>query len=233
MIVLYPNFVSNGVKWSFVNSKNKSSALQLKIHGIDVSRHNGDIQWAQLNETRADKDRIEFVFMKATEGLDLVDKKFYENWDNAQRSGLYRGAYHFYLVGKDPKLQALNFILHVKREKGTLRPVVDFETLNGRQYSKERVQNDLKVFLDIVGNAFSCKPIIYTNYPLYQNIIKGNLDEYPIWLSDFNSNNLTYFEGEKPIFWQYSEKGRIPGLNSYVDLNVFLGSKHKFLKYIQ
>jgi lysozyme len=233
MIVFYPNFVSDGHNWTFVDKKNNTSSLKLKINGIDISKHNGDIEWAQLNSAREFKDELKFVFMKATEGVDLVDTKFEDNWNNAKSANLYRGAYHFYLLGKDPKMQALNFILHVKRQKGDLRPVLDFETYNNRYYPQARIIADIQTWLDIVENAFGCKPIIYTNYPLFKKIIKGNFDKYPIWMSDFTSDNLLHFEGEKPILWQYSQTGKIPGFKTNVDLNVFLGSEHKFLKYIQ
>jgi lysozyme len=233
MIVFYPNFVSDGHNWTFVEKKNNTSSLALKINGFDISKHNGDIEWSQINSARKSQDELKFVFMKATEGTDLIDHKFEDNWQNAKTAGLYRGAYHFYLLGKDPKMQALNFILHVKRQNGDLRPVLDFETYNNRNYSAERVLSDIKTWLDIVENAFGSKPIIYTNYPMYKKIIKGNFNEYPIWLSDFTSDNLLHFEGEKPIFWQYSQTGKIPGFKTNVDLNVFLGSEHKFLKYIQ
>ena len=61
------------------------------IHGLDVARFQNDINWRQVRAAG-----ISFAFIKATEGGDLLDPKFKENWRKSGRAGLPRGAYHFY-----------------------------------------------------------------------------------------------------------------------------------------
>ncbi|MCC2096979.1 MAG: glycosyl hydrolase family 25, partial [Hyphomicrobiales bacterium] len=60
------------------------------IHGIDVSKYQGDIDW---NAVRA--SGVKFAWIKATEGGDHADERFLQNWNAAKAAGVPRGAYHF------------------------------------------------------------------------------------------------------------------------------------------
>ena len=68
------------------------SLADYPIQGIDISHHQGDIDWARLK----DQPNIRFAIMKATEGGDHRDRKFAENWQAAKQAGIVRGAYHFF-----------------------------------------------------------------------------------------------------------------------------------------
>src|SRR5262245_15828853 len=61
------------------------------IQGVDVSWHQGAIDWRTLAA-----DDVAFAYIKATEGGDHVDERFAFNWREAGAAGLYRGAYHFF-----------------------------------------------------------------------------------------------------------------------------------------
>ena len=76
------------------------------VHGFDVSHHQGDIDWAQLQHTQVAPSPIRFVFMKASEGGDFSDTTFLHNFDMARRYGFIRGAYHFFNPKTDPIRQA-------------------------------------------------------------------------------------------------------------------------------
>ena len=65
-------------------------AHALPVQGIDISKYQGDIDWA-----RARKDGIRFAYLKVSEGGDRVDDRFYDNWAGAAAAGIPRGAYHF------------------------------------------------------------------------------------------------------------------------------------------
>ena len=82
------------------------------VHGVDVSRYQGNIDWYQLKQ-----HGVEFAFIKASEGKKLEDKKFKYNWEMAKDAGIARGAYHFYSPHIDWKIQARNFIkkIHLSR----------------------------------------------------------------------------------------------------------------------
>jgi len=232
MIVMYPIFVSDGQSWRFDKQYGLELPTNYQIHGIDISRHNGIIDWQKINDERTENNLIKFVFIKATEGGDLLDVNFETNWKKAKEHGFIRGAYHFYVSYTDPKLQALNFIINARHEKGDFVPILDFEN-NGRTEKERReLSKNVKIWLDTVEKYLEVKPIIYTNKPIFKEYIKGKLDEYPIWVADYYSENLNNFDCKNLILWQHSDKGKVPGIKKNVDFNVFLGTPHKFQKFI-
>ena len=98
-----------------------------KVHGIDISHYQGNINWKMLEQTRQGQFPVQFIFMKATEGGDYSDKRFVANFDSAKAHGFIRGAYHFYNPKTDVNKQADFFINSVKLEPGDLPPVLDIE----------------------------------------------------------------------------------------------------------
>ena len=94
------------------------------VIGVDVSNHQGDIDWSLLARTD-----IAFAYLKATEGGDFRDRRFQANWDGARKAGLPRGAYHFFTQCRSGADQARNFIGLVPREPGALPPVLDLEDM--------------------------------------------------------------------------------------------------------
>ena len=67
-----------------------------EIRGVDVSHHNGDINWAQLR-----KEGIAFAYIKATEGLSHKDRSYRNNYLACKQSDIKTGTYHFYTFGLD------------------------------------------------------------------------------------------------------------------------------------
>ena len=122
-----------------------------KIHGIDISHYQGEVDWKMLKQTRLGKFPVQFVFMKATEGGDYSDKKFVANFDSAKVHGFIRGAYHLYNPKTDANKQADFFINSVKLEPGDLPPVLDIEK-KGRDV--EKLQRDLKIWLRKVEDHY-------------------------------------------------------------------------------
>ncbi|MCB0662987.1 MAG: glycoside hydrolase family 25 protein, partial [Saprospiraceae bacterium] len=96
------------------------------IHGIDVSHHQSYINWEQV----ASND-IHFAFMKATEGVSLVDSMYCDNWDGASKTPLKKGAYHFFRPTVSAQEQFENFTMMVQLEDGDLPPVLDIEVTDG------------------------------------------------------------------------------------------------------
>ncbi len=212
----------NTNKWMHVPKIGIRLPLRYDIHGIDVSHHNGRIDWPKLRQMRFENLRLQFVFIKATEGVSIADDDFGYNWQKADEMGLYRGAYHFYIAWKDPKAQAARFIQKVKLQKGDLPPVLDFEK-GTSALSQAQVIENLQTWLRLVEDHYGIKPIIYTNADFYRRYIKGNLDEYPLWIADYSGWELNRYEGAKVLFWQHSKAGAAEGIDSEIDYNVFLG----------
>ncbi|MEO7177057.1 MAG: GH25 family lysozyme, partial [Saprospiraceae bacterium] len=136
-----------------------------------------------------------------------------------------RGAYHFFLATKNGYDQAQNFIQSVKLEAGDLPPVLDIEHLYG--VSADSMRARLMVWIKTVKKHYGVDPIIYTNVKFYQKHLAGFVDQYPVWVAH-------YLQKEKPRierqwqFWQHSEKGKVFGIRTRVDFNVFNGTSGQF-----
>ena len=190
------------------------------LHGIDVSRYQHVINWQEVKEMEADGVKITFAFIKATEGGSHVDAQFARNWLEAGRVGIIRGAYHFFVPGRDAKRQAKNFTQIVNLQRGDLPPVLDVEK-SGR-LTVEKMREDVRTWLLEVESNCGVKPVIYTNISFYEKYFSTGFEAYPLWIAH-------YLEPRKPridkqwIFWQHSETGRVNGIRARVDFNVFNG----------
>ena len=194
-----------------------------RVHGIDVSHYQGDINWKMLEQTRQGKFPIQFIFMKATEGGDYADDRFAANFDSARVHGFVRGAYHFYNPKTDANKQADFFIQSVKLEAGDLPPVLDIEK-KGKDMKK--LQTDLKVWLRKVENHYGVKPIIYASYKFKTRYLNDSVfNTYPYWIAHYYVDSVRYDGNWK--FWQHTDVGTLPGIDEKVDLNVFNGGKNE------
>ncbi|MEL7255761.1 MAG: GH25 family lysozyme [Pseudomonadota bacterium] len=194
------------------------------VHGVDVSRFQGDISWRLLRGAG-----IRFAFIKATEGGDLLDPKFNENWRGAGQAGIARGAYHFYYFCTDARTQARWFIKNVPRSSGALPPVLDVEwnpfspTCTTRP-PPATVRKEMKRFLRIVEKRYGQRPIIYTTPDFYERNKLGQMKE-EFWLRAVAKVPERVYPGQAWRFWQYSGTGRLPGVAGEIDLNAFGGSE--------
>lgn len=201
--------------------------INYKVHGIDVSHHQGEIDWRAVKSTEKQEHPIRFVFMKATEGGDYKDRRFDENFRRAGEVGLVRGAYHFYNPNTDPIRQADFFISQVRLKRGDLAPVLDIER---KPRNKAQLQADLKKFLDRLELHYGVKPIIYTSYKYKTRYLDvPEFDAYPFWIAHYYVNMLSYSGAWH--FWQHTDYGIVPGIEGNVDLNVFNGSMEELKAY--
>jgi len=195
------------------------------IHGIDVSKYQQTISWDAVREMKVKDVQLGFVFIKATEGIENTDPQFKRNWKKSKQAGMVRGAYHFFLATKDGREQADNFISSVNLEKGDLPPVVDIEQTYG--VNQALLKKELKEWLDIVEYYYGVKPIIYTNVDFYSRYLGKDFNAYPLWAAHYYQYDTPRIE-RKWDFWQHSEEGRVNGILSKVDFNVFNGDSMQF-----
>jgi len=199
--------------------------VSYEIHGIDVSHHQDVIEWREVKNMNVEDMRLEFAFIKATEGLVNVDRMFKRNWYKAREEGMTRGAYHFFIATKSGKKQADNFIAQVNLEPGDLPPVLDIEQLYGARPKDLKLR--VKEWLTVIEEYYKVKPIIYTNVDFYNHYLGEEFDEYPLWVAH-------YLQPHNPrikrvwTFWQHSEIGRVNGIRNRVDFNVFNGDSLAF-----
>lgn len=202
--------------WNACSTDPTERLNDFDVHGIDVSHYQKNIDWDIVV-----KQDIEFAFVKASEGQTYRDSLFCGNWAEMKRVGLKRGAYHFYIPSVDPVLQAENFMEAVEIEKGDLPPVLDFEKTGKK--SRIELIADLQTWLNIAEQNYNIKPIIYTNQKLYNKYIKGNFENYIVWIARYNTAPPDMPFSQSWSFWQYGNRGRINGIEGDVDFNVFHG----------
>ena len=202
-----------------------------EVRGIDVSRYQEHIDWTRLRNANIGEQPVSFVFIKATEGTDLIDPNFNENFYQAKQNEILRGAYHFFSPKTDARQQARFFLRQVHLEAGDLPPVLDVE--NKGNLSKEKLKKAVKQWLDVVEQHYGVKPIIYTGYAFkMENLSDTIFDAYPYWIAHYYVDKLQYKGPWK--FWQYTDAGHVDGIGrrreDVVDCNIFNGTKQELLR---
>jgi lysozyme len=197
-----------------------------KVFGIDVSEYQGKIDWDDADSI--ENFKIGFVFVRATCGVDKVDFNFKENWKQVRSKKIIRGAYHYYRPNENSIAQAKFFIKSVKLSKGDLPPILDIEQLPENQ-SIDSLKVGLHRWLDYVNEHYKVKPIIYTGESYYKDFLKDEFSDYTFWVANYNF----WVESIKDewLFWQFSEKGIVNGIDENVDINIYNGSP-KMLRYL-
>ena len=190
-----------------------------KVIGIDVSEFQGKVDWDEVNILE-EKYPVQFVFIRATAGNDRVDSKFKRNWEGAKEHKIIRGAYHYYRPNENSIEQANLFIKTVKLKKGDLPPVLDIEKLPINQ-PLDSLKKGLKRWLNKVEAHYQVRPIIYSGERYYSDFLKEEFGEYLFWIANYN------FYREKIeddwLFWQFTEKASLPGIDHRVDVNIYNG----------
>ena len=206
-------------------------AHALPIHGIDVSRWQGKIDWASVGAAGT-----QFAFIKATEGGDHLDPRFSENWDGAAQAGVPRGAYHFMYWCRPAHEQAAWFRRNVPNDSNALPPVLDLEW-NGHSRTcpmklpRETALAHVKLMLNEMEAHTGKRPIIYTDITFHRDVLEGELHDYPHWVRSVAAEPHERYVGRQWTMWQYTTAGRVSGIEGKVDRNAFYGSAEwaKFL----
>lgn len=206
-LLILATLLYTGIVWPntlFVSNYN--------VRGIDVSSYQQHIDWKRVAQT----GQYRFVFIKATEGKNYKDAYFQANWRETKAYGLLRGAYHFYTAYRTGIEQANNYISVVPKEAGMLPPVLDLEVSGA---DSQKMLHEITVFLDRLEQYYGMKPIIYTDFDRYTEYVKGHFEDYPIWIRDVFTP-VQWSSVKQWTFWQYSDRGHVPGIPGFVDLNV-------------
>ena len=89
------------------------------------------------------------------------------------------------------------------------------------------LKKELKEWLTLVEEHYGVKPIIYTNADFYKHHLGSDFDTYPLWVAHYLQKHQPRIS-RKWSFWQHSEQGRVNGISSKVDFNVFNGDDVDF-----
>ena len=203
-----------------------------QVHGIDVSRWNGDIEWPKVQ-----KSGVAFAFIKATEGKDVVDPKFNDYWRGAHNAGLAYAPYHFYYFCSTPEQQASWFIQNVPRAAVELPPVLDAEWNHGSKTCKRHpdpatVRDELKRFMDRLEAYYGKRPIIYTSVDFHRDNLAGYFTDHHFWVRSVAAHPTKTYSDRRWAFWQYTSTGLIPGIPGQTDINVFAGTKENWNSWL-
>ena len=206
-----------------------SIPTDFNIYGIDVSHHQGHIAWDAVRQMQEGRVRLGFAFIKATEGIRLKDPRFDRNWRSARQNGIRRGAYHYFLPDKSARQQATHFIQQVKLTSGDLPPVLDVEETRGMPPAT--VRKRVREWLDIIRKHYRVKPIIYASPSFYHRVLGTEFNDHELWVAHYVRRNQPRI-GRNWSLWQFSESGRVNGIRSRVDFNVFRGDSTEFRKLL-
>lgn len=202
------------------------------VHGIDVARFQTSVDWHQ-----ARAHGVNFAFIKATEGGDMVDPMFRDHWQGAARAGVRRGAYHFFYHCRAPEEQARWFFRQVPRRKGDLPPVIDMEwtpfspTCTIRRPASV-IRSDASVLIRMFTEHYGTAPILYTTVDFYEDNQMWLLKGVDFWLRSVAAHPSDRYPGQHWAFWQHTSTGSIPGIAGPVDINAFAGSEASWLSWL-
>ena len=191
------------------------------IHGIDVSKYQGDIDWSAVAGSG-----VKFAWIKATEGGDHADDKFAANWAGARAAGVPRGAYHFVYWCRSPV------------EADALPPVLDVEATPDSHTCRRRLEKtqtvaDMRAMLEEMERHYGRRPIVYTTVDFYAAILAdGALSDYPIWVRSTRHHPAVRYGGRDWRFWQYQADGATPGIVGRVDQDAFYGKPEQWQAFL-
>lgn len=183
--------------------------------GIDVSGHQGTIDWQPLPA-----QGVDFAYIKATEGGDFTDRRFAENWGGSGKAGIRRGAYHFFTLCRPGAEQAAHFIATVPNDPSALPPAVDLEYVGNcsARPAPATVHRELEAFLAEVEAHYGQPALLYLTSEFDEDYRISERFDRPLWLRSI------YFE---PRFgarswsvWQASQFRMLDGIDGRVDWNV-------------
>ena len=188
------------------------------FNGIDVSRHQGDIDWDSVNP------HIDFSMIRAGFGKNHIDAKVRRNVSECERLGIPYGLYWFsYALHPEMAKKEAEYLIEFIGEHKPEYPIVyDFEYDTVTHVTKNGVSINRQFVLDCTEEF--CRTLeehgfyamFYTNQDYYQRYYQASkvAEKYDMWYARYSQS-----AGRKVTLWQYSDKGKLPGISGYVDLD--------------
>jgi lysozyme len=204
------------------------------IHGIDVSKFQGDIDWSQVAGSG-----VKFAWIKASEGGDHADERFQANWDGAKAAGVPHGAYHFVYWCRPPMEEMAFFEQNAPVDADALPPVLDVEATPTshtchRRLTQDGAIRDMQIMLNEMERHYGKRPVIYTTVDFYQAILSdGAFSDYPIWVRSTKYHPSVKYGGRAWRFWQYQSDAYVPGIAVKVDKDAFSGTSEQWDAFLK
>jgi len=192
------------------------------VNGIDVTYHQGDIDWAKVKAAGT-----EFAFIRASDGSTFQDPKFATYWADSRAAGVLHGAYQLFRPAEDALAQADLLLSNIgsKLEPDDLPPVLDAE-VTGNQ-TPAQIQAQMKIWFDRVRDAVGRDPIILTPRNFWATNGSADFASAPLWTIDINQATCPNIADGWPswTFWQHTYTGRVDGITVDVALDRFNGDR--------
>ena len=200
--------------------------------GIDVAAHQHPggtpIDWSKVRT-----DGQSFAFVKATEGGDWVNPHYVEDIQAANAAGLKTGAYHYARPAGDAKTQAANFAAQIALAPDqTLPPALDIEVAEGK--SAAQLEQWIEEFTNELKRLTGRTPMIYTYKYFWMGQMNNSqkFSDMPLWLAAYQDQAPEAVGGWNELsFWQRSGSGKVAGISTDVDMNLFNGSKQQLQSF--
>jgi len=184
------------------------------LWGIDISHHQTDIDWIAL-----EAEKPHFMFIKATQGVDIEDHKYNTYYTEAKKIGIPVGSYHFFSYKHDGKKQAEKFLSVAKNQSGDLLPVLDVERTRRMPRNKYKITSEINAFIEAVFEKLGHYPIIYCTHAFSQLYLDEEiLKKCKLWIADYRSRPTCNY-----TVWQASDRLKLSAIKEHVDVNFLKG----------
>lgn len=198
-----------------MQSRNKQNIL-----GLDVSHHNGKVDWKKVAAAG-----YKFVYLKLTEGKSYVDKTTYDNYVAAKNAGLRVGFYHYAHCTNNPIAEVDFFLKKLSAMKADLPHCLDLEENKG--LSKAKVTAFALQWMEYLQKKTGITPILYTGFSFGNANFTSTVAKYPLWVARYSgSNRVQGFAnpGDSGIWnkwamFQFTDSGKVNGIKGNVDIN--------------
>jgi lysozyme len=212
------------------------------VTGFDVSLHQGAVDWSLAKTAVVHDQPVEFAAARVSDGLYTEDgATFAANWRGMKDAGLLRGAYQFFRPEQDAHAQARLFLDAVAAAGGLevgvdLPPVIDVEVVTprggGAEIPSKAIQQGLQAWLDDVTAELKVQPIVYSLSGV-SYALSDKFSGYPLWVANFYQTCPKMPAGWSGWqFFQYDDRGRVPGVHATVDLDVWNGTRAELDAFI-
>jgi len=186
-----------------------ANASQSIATGIDVSKYNGAVNWGQVAASG-----VRYAFIRVGNPQTGLDPQFSANMRNAAAAGIRTGVYYYShaTTVEAATLEAMQTLNWIKDYSVNYPVVYDVEAGGQRSLSAAQMQAIVNTYCSII-DAAGYYPVVYS----YKSFMQTKLGGIPWdkWVAQYG-NSLDY---NGAAFWQYTNKGRLPGINSNVDMN--------------
>lgn len=199
------------------STESNASAQNTQYRGIDVSAWQGEINFNRVKDAG-----IEAVYIRAGEGVNITDRYFERNYENAKAAGLKYGFYHYVTARtvSEAEEQADFFAALIRSKPYDMKAAMDFENLSG--LTADEAVAIAKAYLERLEQRSGHTPAVYSDAYDARTVWRSNLTKYPLWVADYGVREPGSIGGWSSWSgFQYSDKGAVSGISGHVDLDYF------------